>query len=212
MKKILLATLAAAILATIVLVVAILPAEFGIDPLGTGKTLGLTDLAAASEEPTIPAAIAEAAILPIMEPSATGAPNVKGTFIAQPTGYKLDSREYMLEPHEGMEIKYNMKKGAGLIYSWTTDKTVLYEFHGEPNVRPADAGRDYFESYDADYTVGKNQSSGTFIAPSTGIHGWFWENRSAEPVKLKLTTAGFYDWIQESRNDKQKALDPMDPQ
>ena len=72
-------------------------------------------------------------------------------------------------------------------------------------------GRDYFESYEADYTVGKDQSHGTFIAPSSGIHGWFWENRSDQPLTFKLVSAGFYDFIQESRNDKQTAIDPLDP-
>jgi hypothetical protein len=194
------------------LAVAVLPAEYGIDPLGTGKALGLSDLAKVSAQPKIPAGISDATIAPVLEPSTDGAPTVKGTFIAQSKRYKIDSREYKLEPGEGMEIKYNMKKGAGLIYSWIADRSVRYEFHGEPNVKPPDASGDYFESYELDNAAGKDQSHGTFIAPSTGIHGWFWENRSAEPVALKLVSAGFYDWIQESRHDKQTALDPKDPQ
>jgi len=43
--KLIRATLFALILAAVVLVVAVLPAEYGIDPLGTGKLLGLTQLA-----------------------------------------------------------------------------------------------------------------------------------------------------------------------
>jgi hypothetical protein len=212
MAKILAATVVMFVVAAVILFVAVLPAEYGIDPLGTGKALGLMDLAKTSAEPVIPVAMAEATIAPVLEPSSDGgAPTVKGTFIAQSKGYKVDSREYTLDPHEGMEIKYNMKKGAGLIYSWVTNRTVLYEFHGDPNVKPPEMGRDYFESYEADYSVGKDQSHGTFIAPSSGIHGWFWENRSDEPVTLKLVTAGFYDFIQESRRDKQIAIDPMDP-
>ena len=134
-----------------------------------------------------------------------------GVFLAQAKRYKIDSREYKLEPGEGMEIKHNMKKGAGLIYSWMADKIVLYEFHGVPNVKPEGQGVDYFESYELNDKVGKDQSNGTFIAPSTGIHGWFWQNPTTEPVTLKLVSAGFYDWIQESRHDKQRAIDPIDP-
>ena len=60
-----------------------------------------------------------------------------------------------------MEIKYNMRKGAGLTYSWTASATLFYEFHGEPDVKPAGkAGTDYYESYDLDDKKGKSKSSG----------------------------------------------------
>lgn len=206
------ATLVAAVVAAVILVVAVLPAEYGIDLLGTGKALGLTELAQASEKPA-PAATDAAAILPVLEPSTTGgAPTMKGTFIAQPGRYKIDSREIKLAAGEGMEIKYNMKKGAGMVYSWIASAPVFFEFHGAPNVKPAGKERtDYYETYELDDTVGKDQAHGTFIAPSGGIQGWFWENRSPNEVTLKLVTAGFYDWIFQNRGDKETALKTMDP-
>jgi hypothetical protein len=149
----------------------------------------------------------------VLEPSATGeAPKVKGTFIAQPNRFQVDSREIILAPGEGMEIKYNMKKGAGLVYSWTANAVLSFEFHGEPDVKPAGReGTDYFESYELDDKTGKDQSHGTFLAPSTGIHGWFWENTTGKSVTLKLVSAGFYDWIMQNRKEKHTALKPMDP-
>ena len=111
-----------------------------------------------------------------------------------------------------MEIKYDMKKGAGLIFSWTASASLAYEFHGDPDVKPAGKeGTDYFESYELDDKTGKDQSHATFVAPSTGIHGWFWENKTDKNVTLKLVSAGFYDWIMQNRKDKQTALKPMDP-
>ena len=60
----------------------------------------------------------------MLVPSPTGdAPTVKGAFIAQPGRFQIDSREITLAPGEGMEIKYNMKKGAGLVFSWTASAT-----------------------------------------------------------------------------------------
>jgi len=223
-KKLLTATAIALVAAIVILMAFVLPAEYGIDPLGTGRVLRLTDLANASEKPTRPAAApAETAstkdttsetatIDPKLVPSPTGdAPTVKNTFIAQRRPFQFDSREYTLAPGEGMEIKYNMRKGAGLAYSWTSDATLFYEFHGEPNVKPAGKeGTDYYESYDLDDKAGKAESHGTFVAPSTGIHGWFWENKSDKPVNLKLVTAGFYDWIMQNRKDKHTALKPTD--
>ncbi len=222
-KSIALATALAFIVAAGVLFVAILPAEYGIDPLKTGKALGLTDLAKASEKPAAKSVAtsepspatpgANASIVPVLEQSPSGdAPKMKGTFIAQTKSYKIDSREMKLAPGEGMEIKYNMKKGAGLIYSWSASDKLLFEFHGEPNVKPAGKeGTDYYESYELNDKTGTDQFHGTFIAPSSGIHGWFWENKTPNPVTLKLVSAGFYDWILQNRNNKQSALKTMDP-
>ena len=215
-KGIAVAAVAAVIVAALVLVVAILPAEYGIDPLGTGRALGLIDLVEPTAEPAAGATaaaapIADAVIMPVLEPGQGGeAPKVKGTLIARPSRYNVDSREITLKPKEGMEIKYNMKKGSGLVYSWVTSRNVRYEFHGEPDVTPAGGGADYFESYDIDNADGKSEGHGTFVAPSTGVHGWFWENTSDEPVTLRLVTAGFYDWVYHNRDEKQTALKPMD--
>ena len=51
-RRILMATALASLVALIVLVVAVLPAEYGIDPLGTGRALGLTALAGTDEPAT----------------------------------------------------------------------------------------------------------------------------------------------------------------
>jgi len=137
---------------------------------------------------------------------------VKGTFIAQRRGYKVDSREIKLKAGEGTEIKYNMRKGAGLIYSWTASDKLLFEFHGEPNVKPAGkSATDYYETYEIDNQTGKNEGHGTFVAPSSGIHGWFWENKTPNEVTLKMVSAGFYDWIFLNRDNKETAVKTMDP-
>jgi hypothetical protein len=213
--KIALATVIALIVAAVILFVAVLPAEYGIDPLKTGKALGLMDLAKASEKPQPVASgleTAPASIVPVLEVSkGGGAPTVKGTFISQPAGYKTDSRVIELAPGEGMEIKYHMPKGGGLIYSWTATETISYELHGEPDKNPPNTTIGYYESYDLDDKVGKNQSHGVFVAPSTGVQGWFWENKSGKPVTLKLMSSGFYDWIFQNRNDKETILQPTDP-
>jgi len=222
MKAIVKATVAALLVASVLLVTAVLPAEYGIDPLGTGKALHLTDLSKAevkaqtapSTAPAGGSAPLNATIIPVLEPAADGrAPRMKGTFISQTKGYQMDSREITLQAGEGLEIKYNMKKGAGMVYSWAASDKLLFEFHGEPNVKPAGKeGTDYYETYDIDNETGKDQAHGTFIAPSSGIHGWFWENKTPNAVSLKLVSAGFYDWIFQNRNDKETALKTMDPE
>ena len=177
-QKIAMAAGLALVVAVVILFVAILPAEYGIDPLGTGAALGLTALSDAA---------AATPVTPI-----TTAPVVTGVYTAQPKTYKVDTEEIPLSPGMGVEIKYHMEKGAGLIYSWKATGPVMFEFHGEPDQKP---NPDYYDSYELDDKVGKTESHGSFTAPSTGIHGWFWENKGNKTVNVVLHTAGFYDSI-----------------
>ena len=35
-------------------------------------------------------------------------------------------------------------------------------------------------------------ANGSYVAPFTGIHGWYWENPGTEELIITLSTAGFY--------------------
>lgn len=165
--------------ALVILFTAVLPAEYGIDPLGAGKALHLTDLAKATES--------KAESKPVVGARPVAAP--AGVYTAQPATYKTDSEDLSLMPGEGVEIKYHMQKGAGMTYAWKATGAVSYEFHGEPDNKP---NKDYFESYELN-EAGSDHSYGSFTAPTTGIHGWFWENKGKKEVEIHLVTAGFYD-------------------
>jgi hypothetical protein len=184
--------------ALVILFTAVLPAEYGIDPLKTGKLLHLTDLAKATESKPEPA--------PAVGARPTAAP--AGIFTAQPKSYKVDSEDLSLGPGEGVEIKYHMQKGAGMVYSWKANGNVAFEFHGEPDNKP---NKDYFESYELNDKVGADHSYGSFTAPSTGIHGWFWENKGKKQVDIHLTTAGFYDSAKMYAGEKPDDLEIQDP-
>jgi hypothetical protein len=175
------ATAVASIVAAVLLITVILPAEYGLDPLGTGRAIGLMDLsnaeAAADTSSVVPGPV-------------TAAPVTTGTYTPEAKIYKVDSQELFLRPGEGVEIKYHMAKGASMVYSWSANGKLEFEFHGEPDQKPS---KDYYDSYELDNKVGKDQSHGSFIAPSTGIHGWFWENKGDKEVELHLRSAGFFD-------------------
>lgn len=196
-KAIAKATGIALAVALVILFTAVLPAEYGIDPLKTGKALHLTDLAKAAESK--PEAKAVGA-----RPTAAQA----GIYTAQSNPYKVDSEDLSLGPGEGVEIKYHMQKGAGMVYSWKATGNVAFEFHGEPDNKP---NKDYFESYELDDRVGKDHSHGSFTAPSSGIHGWFWENKGKKQVDIHLTTAGFYDSAKMYAGEKPDELEIQDP-
>lgn len=107
------------------------------------------------------------------------------TVRVEKTPYREDDVAFQLLPFEFVEYKYQQGKGSALLYTWTATRAVAFDFHGEP----ADGPEGFAESY----SIGKaNGESGAFTAPFDGIHGWFWENRSANAVTVKLQTAGFY--------------------
>ena len=83
-----------------------------------------------------------------------------------------------------------MLKGAAMVYGWKATGKVQFEFHGEPDQKPRP---DYFESYQLENKIGQDHSYGSFTAPTTGIHGWFWENKGKKEVQIHLTAAGFFD-------------------
>ena len=171
------ATVIALLVALVLLFTAVLPAEYGFDPLRTGRLLGLTGIAQSGGETKGRAA-------PTVAP---GAPTV---YTSQTRTYKVDSEDFQLRPGEGVEMKYHMQKGAVMVYGWKADGKLTYEFHGEPDQKP---NKDYFESYDLDDKVGKDSAYGSFTAPTTGIHGWFFKNNGEKDVMFHLTTAGFFD-------------------
>jgi hypothetical protein len=182
--------------ALVILFAAVLPAEYGIDPLRTGRLLHLTDLAKATESK---AESKPVGARPVAAPA--------GIYTAQPEIFKTDSEDLSLMPGEGVEIKYHMQKGAGMLYSWKATGPVAFEFHGEPDNKP---NKDYFESYELNDQAGSDHSSGSFTAPSTGIHGWFWENKGKKEVQIHLITAGFYDSAKMMAGDEKVDLTIQD--
>jgi hypothetical protein len=189
--KLIRATLFALILAAVVLVVAVLPAEYGIDPLGTGRLLGLTQLAEQSGATATPLdlkELAEAKPTPIGNKQLATPPVLTDWNRDQTRTYKVDSRKFELPAGGQVEFKYQIRKGSNLVYSWQSSGKVKYEFHGEPNAGPNGT----YQSYSKNDKVGVQQGHGSFTAPFSGIHGWYWENAGTTPVTIQLTSAGFY--------------------
>jgi hypothetical protein len=173
-RKILLATAGAAVVAAIILITAVLPAEYGIDPLGTGRLMGLTDLAG----------------------------NSTAAIKRQDAAYRTNTASFELGPYEFVEFKYRLEQGATMVYSWTSTGPVIYDFHSEPDGAP----QGYAESFDKAQSPAAH---GSYTAPFSGIHGWFWENPNPKPVTITLTTAGFYSAAQEFR-DNDNSFHPLD--
>jgi hypothetical protein len=170
------ATVGAALAAAALLLVVVLPAEYGIDPTGIGTVLGLYREPAPEPEP-LPASSAAG--------SATSAAGAGSLFTSQ-TPYRSDEMSITLAAGEGAEIKAQMAAGERLVYSWTaTGNGVDVDMHGEA----ADG-----TGGDRSYQTGEFQTSGhgAFEAPMAGNHGWFWQNLNDDAVTVTVKTAGFY--------------------
>ncbi|MEX1033390.1 MAG: hypothetical protein WDZ30_08515 [Cellvibrionaceae bacterium] len=172
-RQIVIGSLAALGVAAVLLVTAVLPAEFNIDPLGTGKLLGITGMSEAQQ---------------------VGALNL------QPNAYHQDSYQIVLAPYESVEYKYRLEEGATLLFDWRASGDLVFDMHSEQD------GVDPYE-YSPSFDQGSDGGvRGSFTAPFSGVHGWFWENRSSRDVTLELTTAGFYsaatEYGQNYQNEK----------
>ena len=180
-------TAGALAVAAVILVTTVLPAEYAIDPLGTGRWLGLTEIAAPRRVPAESTRAPGAALKPVQT----------GQVAIYPGSYRYDVYEVTLEPFDYVEYKYQLEQGAVMLFSWTATAPVVQDFHGERAT--VGEGETAEESYDKQDRQG---ADGTFTAPFAGIHGWYWENESADPVTVRLSTSGFYSAAFEIHSDR----------
>jgi len=174
-SRLVLATLAALAIAGLVLVTVVLPAEYGIDPLGTGEALGLVVLSGQGVEP----------VIPVREDG----------LIDQPREYRVDRRTFELGPGEFVEFKYRLEAGQAMVYSWTASYWVRSEMHAEQD-GAAPGTAEFFEVVERGL-----QRHGSYVAPFPGIHGWYWLNETDRPVTVTLDTAGFFEVAAEFQED-----------
>jgi hypothetical protein len=180
--RILIAAGAALLAAGLILVMFVLPAEYGVDPLGTGAKVGLLDLGVVGQQ-----------VEALSNQAGDGAGQAT-IVVPQERPFNHETVDFKVAPGQGMEYKYRLDKGEALLYSWKATGAVNFEFHAEPDGAP----RGYAQTYEkADR---KTEASGTLTAPFPGIHGWYWENTTDQEITVTLTTAGYYNLSHEFRS------------
>lgn len=191
-------TLLAAIAAIVLLVVVVLPAEYGIDPTGAGRALRLTEMGEIKQQLAAEAAADAAAAAPAAPSPATGAAGMAkdsaagiqapAARIAAPkapiqTVEWRDEIPFTLTPGEGTEIKLKMTQGANAQYAWVVEGgAVNFDTHGDAPGKSI--------SYEKGRAV--SSDAGVLEAAFTGNHGWYWRNRGQSSVKVILRTRGDY--------------------
>jgi hypothetical protein len=113
-----------------------------------------------------------------------------GVMHAHPRKHRTVRIEINVKPREELEYKALLAVGEPLLYSWTTQGggPVYYEFHGEPT--EGDWPKDYFRSYEI--VPSSETANGSFVAPFTGMHGWYWRNLSDQPLTIVLEVSGYF--------------------
>ncbi len=203
--KLLRSTGLAALIAAVLLMTTILPAEYGIDPTGVGRALGLTRMGeikvaladearadeaspAATPTPGVPVDVAATAPVAATEPVVAAQSPAAAQEVVP---VREHSVTITLKPGEAAEIKLTMQKDASVRYEWTAEGGgVNYDTHGDP----VNAPKGYYHGYGK----GRNETAqaGTLQAAFDGKHGWYWRNRSSGAVTVTLRTRGDYGQIE----------------
>ena len=158
-KQVAVAATAAFVAAAVLLLIVILPAEYGWDPLGAGELLGVAGLSYEDSDA-----------------------------LREETGtWRRDSVTFELPPFASVEYKYRLEQGQTLLYDWQSTGELVIDMHSEPD----GAAPGYAQSF---RQMRGEASNGSFRAPFSGIHGWFFQNRGQDTVTITLNTRGFFTY------------------
>ncbi|MBK6803225.1 hypothetical protein [Novosphingobium sp.] len=170
----------AAALAALIVVGAVLPAEFNRDPLGIGRATGIAALWAPDEVRIDPAA----GQLP---PASVQRGAIRTLEIEIPLGAGGDPAG-----KDQLEYKVRLPRGGAMLYSWQAEGAkaadeFYAEFHGHTL---AEGDKMTVAEYRKE---SETANSGALTAAFDGIHGWYFLNTSERPVKVRLKVTGFFE-------------------
>ena len=177
-------TIIAGLSALTILLTVILPAEYGIDPTGIGRGLGLTEMGEIKKQ------LAEEAEADRQLETSQGQqsnlwPNFLGLFIS--TAHAADAESwrdtatFTLKPGDTAEWKLTMERGQNAEYQMLVEGgRVNFDLHGHGSGKSItyEKGR------------GSTGSKGAFSAEFDGEHGWFWRNRDKVDVIVTIKVRG----------------------
>ena len=179
-------TIIAALSAIFILITVVLPAEYGIDPTGIGKKIGLTEMG------EIKTQLAEEAEMDhqsmnIQQYQPSILQSLLGLFVssaqAEESETWRDSVNFTLAPGETAEWKLVMTQGQSAEFNMLVEGgRVNFDLHGHGSGKSVtyEKGR------------GSTGSEGSFIAKFDGEHGWFWRNRDKQDVTVTVLLKGEY--------------------
>ena len=179
-------TIIAFVAAVVVLVIIVMPAEYGIDPTGIGRSIGLTEMGEIKKQLSEEAE-ADRELEKLKSDQSSLWYNFLGVFIntafAQDAENWGDSVTFTLKPGDSAEWKLIMKQDMTVEYKMIVEGgRVNFDLHGHGSGRSTSykKGR------------GSKGSEGKISAKFDGEHGWFWRNRDKVNVTVTIKVRGDY--------------------
>lgn len=193
------------------LLIAILPAEYGIDPTGMGEKLGLLAMSkqavskkehSKKEKPTQISTYDGKTSFNIGEYDAKAErinESVQGLIHLENTPFDSQVIEINIEDIGEVEYKFIMPADTTFVYAWEVlnprGDGVYYDFHGHPASKDATRFPNNFEMA---YAKGEGTAqNGSFTSPFAGYHGFYFMNIEEGPITVRLTISGYWQSHQE---------------
>jgi len=171
----------AALIAIVLLLTIILPAEYDIDPTGVGSVLGIRGLSHQAAVENVNAEIEESAM-------AAASP----LHINHQPPLKFVDVDLVLEPYGQGEFKLKMQANARLSYLWHSGTDLVYaDLHGHTLVVGEDGEEEIVVRY-LETQEGTGES-GQFDTPFGGDHGWYFLNLETRPINIRVQISGNFD-------------------
>jgi hypothetical protein len=179
-------TIIAAVSAVVILVTVVLPAEYGIDPTGIGRTIGLAEMGEIKTQ-LAEEAEADRQLLEVEGDQSSLLNDILGLFVgaahAQEAEVWRDEITFTLAPGDSAEWKLVMTEGQSAQYRMIVEGgRVNFDLHGHGSGQSVtyEKGR------------GSTGSEGAILAGFDGEHGWFWRNRDNTDVTVTVQVRGEY--------------------
>lgn len=181
-KELLSSTKKALAVSLTILIIIVLPAEYGVDITGIWSLLWLkkmweikqsliaewkqADLIAKTPTPQQTAPTTPSQATPVEIP------------VTPPAGWEA-SMSVVVKPNGWAELKVSMKQGQKISYTWKVDGwSVNYNVHWESAI--------WWQTYEYTKWVQKNSFVGEIEAKFDGTHWWFFRNREKNDVTITV--------------------------
>ncbi len=184
-------------LGALIVVGAIMPAEFNTDPLGIGKATGISRLWAPEAQ-----GFAGGGAL------ATTSETPKASHIVE---IPLGAAEWK---EAAVEYKVAMKPGQSILYRWTatnldgTPATIPIEVDLHGHDTPPEGQPETVVEYRKARLL---TDQGSLTAPIDGIFGWYFRNHSPDPIMIRLEIEGFYTLVPPGQPGNEFSIRPWEP-
>jgi hypothetical protein len=188
-RQVAIGSIVAVIVAAVAMVFFVLPAELGIDLTGFGEKTGLARSGTGANIYLERGLKRKNVLFPLDTSAKPDEATLRATLASKgvtfPAGAKFvsDHWEYELLPYDSIEMKYRLNEGEPMIFSWHAPVPMHVDMHSVPD----QGGNPATESF---VITDAPSQTGVYVAPFSGIHGWFWQNQTLNPVTVSIDATG----------------------